>query len=149
MLEHGYYSQCLQPLMESIELCLAQELPVPAGNSLCFDIDGLLRMNNTQIYEANSKAITGGWLAPDEARRRVNLPPVPGGATPYLQQQNYSLAALAKRDGSDNPFGTGGSANAAPANNQAPDGGYSGKSLAQIDDFMHLLQKEIEGAFNA
>jgi phage portal protein BeeE len=42
-------------------------------------------------------------MAPDEGRAKLNLPPVPGGKYPYLQQQNYSLEALAKRDASD-PF---------------------------------------------
>ncbi len=37
-------------------------------------------------------------MAPNEARRREDLPPVDGGDTPYLQVQNYSLAALANRD---------------------------------------------------
>ena len=37
-------------------------------------------------------------MAPNEARMKRNMPPVPGGASPYLQQQNYSLAALDKRD---------------------------------------------------
>ena len=32
------------------------------------------------------------------------MPPTPGGESPYLQMQNYSLAALAKRDASDDPF---------------------------------------------
>ena len=42
---------------------------------------------------------------PDEARARMNLPPVEGGDAVYLQQQNYSLAALAKRDAQPDPFG--------------------------------------------
>ena len=37
-------------------------------------------------------------IAPNEGRRQLDLPPVPGGDTPYLQVQNYSLEALAKRD---------------------------------------------------
>jgi phage portal protein BeeE len=45
-------------------------------------------------------------LAPNEARRRLNLKPVTGGDTPYLQQQNYSLEALSKRDSKDDPFAT-------------------------------------------
>jgi hypothetical protein len=32
------------------------------------------------------------------------LKPVKGGKSPYLQQQNYSLEALAKRDAQDDPF---------------------------------------------
>ena len=38
-----------------------------------------------------------------QAETVPKLPPVPGGDTPYLQVQNYSLAALAKRDAGD-PF---------------------------------------------
>ena len=43
-------------------------------------------------------------MAPNEARAKLDLPPVAGGASPYLQQQNYSLAALDKRDSLDDPF---------------------------------------------
>ncbi|EMR5235565.1 phage portal protein, partial [Salmonella enterica] len=42
-----------------------------------------------------------------EARKSENLPPVEGGDSLFLQQQNFSLAALAKRDASDDPFGKG------------------------------------------
>lgn len=103
-LEQQYYSQCLQVLIESVELCLDEGLDIAAGQGAEFDLDGLLRMDSTAMYDANSKAVGGGWLKPDEARRRVNLKPVEGGNTPYLQQQNYSLAALAKRDATPDPF---------------------------------------------
>jgi hypothetical protein len=36
-------------------------------------------------------------MAPNEARKIENLEPVPGGSTPYMQQQNWSLASLAER----------------------------------------------------
>jgi phage portal protein BeeE len=49
--------------------------------------------------------VKSGIRAPDEARARLNLPPVPGGKYPYLQQQNFSLEALAKRDAQEDPFG--------------------------------------------
>ena len=42
--------------------------------------------------------VKSGIMAPNEGRRRFNLMPVQGGDTPYLQQQNYSLAALDERD---------------------------------------------------
>ncbi|MCX7144357.1 MAG: phage portal protein, partial [Proteobacteria bacterium] len=48
-----------------------------------------------------------GWMAPNEARAGENLRPAAGGDSPYLQQQNYSLAALAKRDTKADPFATG------------------------------------------
>jgi hypothetical protein len=34
------------------------------------------------------------------------MKPVKGGESPMIQQQNFSLAALAKRDAKDDPFGT-------------------------------------------
>jgi phage portal protein BeeE len=58
--------------------------------------------------------VKGGVMSPDEGRAKFNLGPVPGGNTPYLQQQNYSLAALAKRDAQEDPFRT------APAPASAP-----------------------------
>jgi hypothetical protein len=36
----------------------------------------------------------------------MSLPPVDGGDSPMIQQQNFSLAALAKRDAKDDPFAT-------------------------------------------
>ena len=44
------------------------------------------------------EGVGSGVFEPNHARRKFNLPPVEGGGTPYLQQQNWSLAALAKRD---------------------------------------------------
>ena len=51
----------------------------------------------TQIASLKD-AVGAGVMAPNEARAKLDLPPVTGGASPYLQQQNYSLAALDKRD---------------------------------------------------
>jgi HK97 family phage portal protein len=105
ILNQIYYSDCLQTLIESCELCLDEGLELPEGMGVEFDLDGLLRMDTATLYKANNDAVGGGWMAPNEARRRANLPPVKGGETPYLQQQNYSLAALDQRDQA-NPLGT-------------------------------------------
>jgi HK97 family phage portal protein len=115
-----YYAQCLQTHFESIELCLDEglELPKPYGTE--FDLDDLLRMDTSTLVEAESKAVTAGIKKPDESRKRLNLPPVPGGNTPYLQEQNYSLAALAKRDALENPFGAKSPTEPAPAVPAAP-----------------------------
>ncbi|HDZ55378.1 MAG TPA: phage portal protein [Pseudomonas xinjiangensis] len=98
ILNQVYYSDCVQSLLESLELCLDEglELPDPYGTE--FDLDGLLRMDTATLYKANNDAVGGGWMTPNEARRRVDLPPVIGGDTPYLQQQNFSLGALHARD---------------------------------------------------
>ncbi len=102
----SYYSQCLQHLIESIELCLDEGLDLPADIGTECDLDGLIRMDTSALYESNNKAIAGGWMKPNEGRYRANLPPVEGGDSPMIQQQNYSLAALAKRDAKEDPFAT-------------------------------------------
>mgnify|MGYP004721558517 FL=1 len=61
--------------------------------------------------------------------------PVEGGDTPYLQQQNFALAALAKRDGSDNPFGTAPQQGATTEPNQPPEDDNS-KALSDHEQFM-------------
>jgi HK97 family phage portal protein len=93
-----YYTDCLQAQIESIELCLDEGLELPRGMGTELDLDNLMRMDTASLYKTNSDAVGGGWMAPDEARFRANLKPAKGGESPYLQQQNYSLAALAKRD---------------------------------------------------
>lgn len=98
-----YYSQCLQGLIESIELLLDDGLGLEPTRGIEFDLDGLLRMDTATAMEVATKAVTGAVYSPDEARRKFDLKPVKGGNTPYLQQQNFSLAALAERDAND-PF---------------------------------------------
>ena len=97
-LEQSYYTDCLQAPIEELELCLDDGFEVPDGQGFDVDVRGLLRMDPAARYDAHSKAVGGGWMAPNEARAAENMAPVPGGDTPYLQQQNYSLRALAERD---------------------------------------------------
>jgi HK97 family phage portal protein len=119
-----YYSDCLQALIEDIELCLDEGLGLDqlSGQTIGveFDLDALLRMDTDTRYKSHSEAIKGGWMMPNEARQKEDMKPVEGGDTPYLQQQNFSLAALAERDESADPFGKG-SAPAASAADPAPD----------------------------
>lgn len=102
-LNQQYYSQCLQAIIENIELCLDEGLGLTDatpdktyGTEL--DLSGLLRMDTATLYETIAKGIGAGLIAPNEGRKLIDLKPVQGGDTPYLQQQNYSLAALDERD---------------------------------------------------
>lgn len=101
--ESMYYSDCLQAYLDTIELLLDDAFAVPDGAGLRFDTQGLMRMDEAARHAANAQAVGAGYMKPNEARATVGLAPVVGGDTPYLQQQNYSLAALAKRDAND-PF---------------------------------------------
>lgn len=101
----AYYSQCLQKHIEDIEKLLDEglELPKPLGTE--FDTEaGLFRMDTGSRVRAAAEAIKSSAMSPDEVRKRwLDLGPVVGGDTPYMQQQNFSLAALAERD-KDKPF---------------------------------------------
>jgi HK97 family phage portal protein len=108
-LTQAYYSQCLQEPIESIELLLDEGLGLAEGKiegrtlGTEFDLDDLLRMDSATLITTLAAGVGAAIYAPNEARRRVNLPPVDGGETPYLQVQNYSLSALDKRDSAQLP----------------------------------------------
>lgn len=91
-----YYSQCLQALIEAIELCLDEGLGFGDGVGTEFDLKGLLRMDTLAQIEAVTKL--KGIATLDEQRRELDFAPVEGGGTIYLQQQDHSLAAIAARD---------------------------------------------------
>jgi HK97 family phage portal protein len=104
--QQQYYDGCLQSHIEDIEVLLTEGLEVAPGKLVEFDLKGLLRMDTAAQVEVLTKAAGGAFMKVDEARGEMNLPPVTGGDTIYKQHQDYSIAALAKRDASDDPFGT-------------------------------------------
>lgn len=110
-----YYSDCLQSLIEELEACLDDGLSLPVGMRTELELSNLLRMDPASQADMLSKFVGGAIMAPNEARLQVNLPPVAGGDAVYLQQQNYSLEALAERD-KTNPL----AAPPAPAPARAP-----------------------------
>ena len=102
-----YYSQALQKLIEDAEACLDEGLAldgVSMGTE--FDLDGLLRIDSVTQITAIRDADGAGVMSPNEGRRKLDLMPAPGGDSPYLQEQNYSLEALAKRDAQADPWGS-------------------------------------------
>lgn len=106
-LDQQYYSQCLQNLIESIELLLDEGLGLTAVTQRVygteFDLSELLRMDTATKSKTWGDLVQQGIAAPNEARAAFDLMPVDGGDSVYMQQQNYSLEALAKRDQGD-PF---------------------------------------------
>lgn len=109
-----YKSQCLECHLISIQNCLDVGLELPNYLGIEFDIDLLIWMDTATRTAAAKEAISAGAMSPNEARSKYfGLGPVAGGETPYLQQQNFSLAALAERDASD-PFSKPDPAPAAP-----------------------------------
>lgn len=97
-----YFTQCLQVHAVEVEACLDEGIELPPNYATAFNEDDLLRMDSATMMETIVKGLQG-VLKPNEGRAKLNLPPVPGGDTPYMQQQMFSLAALAERDAAQ-PF---------------------------------------------
>ncbi len=99
ILNQIYYSDCLQTLIKSMESSITYGLGMEeTGLAFELDIDDLIKMDTATHIETLNNSVKGGWLSPNEARQKRNLSPVEGGETPYMQQQNYALSALAERD---------------------------------------------------
>jgi len=111
-----YYTQCLQVLIEAMEVSLDDGLDLPSNQRTQLDLDGLFRMDQSTLSKIIETYTKSGTMAPDEGRAKLNLGPVPGGKYPYLQQQNFSLEALARRDSQEDPFTT----SEPPSNDQDP-----------------------------
>lgn len=133
-----YYSDCLQSLIEEYEVCMDEGLALPAGYGVDVDETGLLRMDEATTVSTLSEGVKGSIMTTNEARKRLNLPPVEGGDVVTAQQQDYSLAALAKRDAAD-PFGQN-ATSAAPA----PTAQSEEPTDEQIQDSAKMLALLIE-----
>ncbi len=104
-----YYSDCLQSHIESFELSMDAALglrwKMTSGKTLGveLDLDGLLRMDTASQVTTLAAAVSGSIYSPNDARKKLDKKPVPGGDSIYLQQQYFSLEALADRD-ANKPF---------------------------------------------
>ncbi len=109
-LDQQYYSQCLQFHIESMELCLDEGLGLSPDKvegrrlGVEFDLEDLLRMDTATQIKAEKDA--AGIKTINESRQRLNLKPMTGGDQVYLQHQDHSIEALAKRDEGPDPFST-------------------------------------------
>lgn len=134
-----YYTDCLQSLIEQFELCMDEGLGLAQRYETNLDVEGLMRMDPTMQAEILSKYVGGAIMAPNEARQRVNLGKVSGGDSIYMQVQNYSLEALARRDSQANPPST---INPQPAPPPAP----VADPAQQVRDLFDMLQKGLQNA---
>lgn len=101
-----YYSDCLQHYIEAVENLLDEHLGLESGTECEADLTPLIRMDSMSQMAYLKEGTLSGIMSPNEARASLGLAPVAGGESPLMQQQNYSLQALARRDNSDNPFGS-------------------------------------------
>jgi len=94
-LDRAYYSDCLQSPIEEMEACLDEGLSLDGytkGTEL--DLDGLMRMDSKTQMETIGAGITAKVLTIDNGRKRLNLPPIEGGDTVYMQQQDYPISEI-------------------------------------------------------
>jgi HK97 family phage portal protein len=133
-----YYNDALQTHVEAMENLLDEGLGL--DSTLCVELDlyPLLRMDQEKLAKVEGELVKGTIKTPNEARSRFNLEPQVGGDSLYLQQQNYSLAALAKRDAKADPFSK--ESSTPPADPAQPP---EAKSLA----FMTKLMGEVDDVF--
>jgi HK97 family phage portal protein len=133
-----YMSQGLQRLIEDVEICLDEGFDLEPSTGVEFNVKALLRMDSVTQMSVIKEGIGAGILSPNEGRRELDLKPVKGGESPYLQQQNYSLEALAQRD-ADNPLGKPKEPVSAPAPAAPSDDG-------EAEDIARFFGRSIFGA---
>ena len=135
-----YYSDCLQHYIEAIENLLNEHLELPKNVVIEFSIKSLIRMDSLSQMNYLKEGTGSGILTPNEARAELGYKPVQGGNSPMVQQQNFSLQALAKRDSKEDPFST-----ATEAIKEVIAANTTDKSLDSVEDKLEAIYK---GIFN-
>lgn len=103
-LEQQYYTQCLQSLIEEYEACQDEGLGLEGRKvdgrvlGVELDLDGLLRMDSATQMTVLRESTDGGIRSTNEARRKLDLPPVEGGDVIFRQQQDFPISLLASRE---------------------------------------------------
>lgn len=97
-----YFIQGIQPRSTAIETLLDQGLGlteringVQYGTQ--FNRNDLLLMDSQTMMQVIRDGVGAGVLKPNEGRAWLDFEPVEGGDTPYLQNQQWSLADLNRR----------------------------------------------------
>jgi HK97 family phage portal protein len=86
-----YYSDALQTHIEHMETLLEDGLRISAPLAVELDLEPLLRMDEGKRADVATKLVGGGIETPNEGRARFNRPPLDGGDTVYMQQQDFPL----------------------------------------------------------
>lgn len=132
-----YYTDCLQSLIEQFEAVMDDGLALPPGYETRLDVDGLTRMDPALQAEILTKLVGGPIMAPNEGRKKIDMPPLTGGNSLFMQQQNYSLEALAARDAAGPPPNKLNEATPAPAPAPTP----TPSPADEARELIELLQK--------
>lgn len=96
-LEMMYYNSALHTPIEEMEACLDDALGLNTKERRVeLDLDTLLRMDPATMATVQTALVGGGISTPNEARLRFNMPPLEGGNTVYMQQQDIPLSEASK-----------------------------------------------------
>lgn len=93
-----YYAQALQNPIANFQQLIDEGLELRNDLGVMLDLDDLHLMDSKTQMETAVAGVGGGILTPNEARRRFDKKPLTGGDTVYLQQQDYSIEAINRRD---------------------------------------------------
>lgn len=91
-----YYQFALQAIIEGMEYLLDEGLSITPPLSVELDLEPLLRMDPAKRAETWVKLVGGGIASPNDGRKPFNLPPLEGGDTVYMQQQDIPLSEARK-----------------------------------------------------
>ena len=91
-----YHEDALSGHIEAMENLLDEALALPSDWGIWLDTEPLFRMDEGKKAEVATKLVGGGVSTPNEGRRRFNLPPLEGGDTVYMQQQDFPLDQVRK-----------------------------------------------------
>ncbi len=94
-----YLQDCIQPWCVKIEQEAERKLLLEREKGeldVRFDFDAMLRADTTTRNAGYTQGLQGGWLSPNDVRRKEGYPPIPGGDT-YLQPLNM-MPVGAKRE---------------------------------------------------
>ena len=132
-----YYNDALQAPIQAMEALLTAGLDA-APFRVDMDETVLMRMDMGKKAEYHSSLVSGSIEVINEARLDFNLPPLPGGDTVYMQQQDFPLEQVRQ--------------NVLPSNAPAPVEELE-TSDEQVEDEARALaaffQKEMTSALNA
>lgn len=90
-IQMGYYSDCLQAHIESLELVLDVGLGLADDEQIELDTAALMRMDTPTRIGTTAAAVTAGLMTTNEARAQLGLAPVEGGDQILRQMQDIPL----------------------------------------------------------
>lgn len=96
--QNEFYTDTLQPILTMYEQELTYKLlldeEIEEGYFFRFNIDAILRSDLKTRYEAYEIGIRGGFLKPNEARAKENLPPTEGADVLMVNGSNVPITKI-------------------------------------------------------